>query len=77
MLVRAPVVAGPRSRTALTHSLKTSEGEVPVYGDGVGTVLAPFEDRVVRLAAKLVDLSAEGFGRELWIGSIEVAIPAS
>jgi hypothetical protein len=60
---------GPGTRGGLTYVLVTREGELQVY--------APHAERLTRFLGhrvsargKLVDLRAEGFGRELWIGSI-------
>jgi len=72
-LVKTRIVAGPKARTALTHALRTDREEIAVYGAGVGEVLAPFVGKRVTIVAKLVDLSSEGFDKELWIGRIEIA----
>jgi hypothetical protein len=69
LVERAPV-AGPRARTALTHALRADGGETPIYAASIGERLAPLVNRRVRILAKLVDLSSEGFGEELWIGWI-------
>jgi hypothetical protein len=67
------VLFGPASRTALLHTLITEEGQLPVYTANIGQQVAPFVGLPVKVRGKLVDLSDEGFGQELWIGSIQVA----
>ncbi|MHC4108832.1 MAG: hypothetical protein ACYSTY_12170 [Planctomycetota bacterium] len=62
--------AGPGARLALSYELATEDETIPVYAAGVDEILSMFEGRRVLVRGKLVDLSAEGFGRELWIGSI-------
>jgi hypothetical protein len=64
----API--GPAARTALTYELATDDSTYSVYAANVEEVLAPFVDEPVLIRGKLVDLSAEGFGSELWIGFI-------
>ena len=66
-------VAGPNTRSGLRYDLLTDEGELPVYDPREDSPLAPFLGLKVEITAKLVDLSAEGFGRELWVGSIRRA----
>ena len=70
LVERAPV-AGPRARAALSHALRADGSETAIYAQSIGEVLAPFVNGRVRVLAKLVDLSSEGFGEELWIGWIE------
>jgi len=76
-LVRVSPVSGPKGRTALTHALRTEAAEIPVYGAGAGEALAPFVGKHVAVAAKMVDLSAEGFGRELWVARIDTIASSS
>jgi hypothetical protein len=64
------VVAGPGSRTALSFALVTPQATYPVYAAGVDKDLAPFTGRWLEVEGKLVDLSDEGFGKELWIGRV-------
>jgi hypothetical protein len=66
---RAPP-SGPGVRTALTFSLQTEAEDLPVYAAGVEAKLAPLAGSCVTVTAKLVDLTSEGHGRELWIGTI-------
>lgn len=61
---------GPGSRGGLAYVLITSDREIPVYAAGVREKLAAFVGERVIARGKLVDLSAEGFGPELWIGAI-------
>jgi hypothetical protein len=67
-LRRRQVVEGPLGRTALRYSLVTDGGVIPVYDPD--DRLAPFVDSALVVRGKLVDLTAEGFGRELWPGSV-------
>ena len=64
------VIAGPTTRTALIYRLVTTDKEIPVYAANVEQKLALFVGRQVLIYGKLVDLSREGFGQELWIASI-------
>lgn len=63
-------VVGPGARSALRYTLITGDRQLPVYAANVERVLAPFVGRQVIAYGKQVDLSEEGFGEELWIGSI-------
>ena len=76
VLRRRPVVEGPGSRTALSYALVTADGELAVYAAGVEALLARYADRRIDVRGRLVDLSSEGFGRELWIGTLKAADPA-
>ncbi|HEX5761191.1 MAG TPA: hypothetical protein VF121_18550 [Thermoanaerobaculia bacterium] len=69
-LEKVDPVVGPAGRTSLTYALRTADRRLPVYAAGVQERLAPFTGRAVRATGKLVDLSGEGLGRELWIASI-------
>ena len=64
------VTVGPASRTALLYTLITENSQLLVYAAKVGRQLASLVGRQVLVRGKLVDLSGEGFGQELWIGSI-------
>ena len=66
---REPAV-GPNSRSSLHYTLVTDQGEFPVYAAGMVDLLQPFVGHRVTACGKLVDLSSEGFGPELWIGTI-------
>ncbi len=61
---------GPGGRPGLTLSLQTADQDLPIYAASVEDRLAPFVDARVTIVGKLVDLTAEGFGHELWIGVI-------
>ena len=61
---------GPGGRPGLTLSLQTGDQDLSIYAAGVDERLAPFVDARVTIVGKLVDLSGEGFGEELWIGVI-------
>jgi hypothetical protein len=65
-----PVAPGPGSRTSLSFTLVTDEGDLPVYAAGVARRLASLAGRPVEAFGKLVDLRSEGLGQELWIGSL-------
>ncbi len=67
------VAPGPNTRDALTYALVTAEGALPVYAAGVADVLGRYAGRPVQVTGRWVDLSAEGFGPELWIGSLRPA----
>ncbi len=60
---------GPGGRGGLTYVLVTREGELQVYAPHAER-LSRFLGQPVSARRKLVDLRADGFGRELWIGSI-------
>jgi len=64
--------AGPNTREALGHLLQMRERNVPVYTPSLRATLQPFINRRVRIVGKLIDLSREGFGEELWPGWIEL-----
>jgi len=64
---------GPATRTSLRYTLVAGQERIPVYAAQVMDQLAPFKGHEVTVNGKLVDLSAEGFGKELWIGSIRKA----
>ncbi len=69
ILKERPVISGPSNRTALTFALVTKEGTYLVYAAGVGKDLAPFTGWRLDVEGKLVDLTDEGFGKELWVAS--------
>jgi hypothetical protein len=68
-LKRREVVAGPGARTALRYTLATASETLAVY-DPSGARLERFVGREVVVRGKRVDLTAEGFGPELWAASI-------
>lgn len=65
---RAP--RGPAGRAALAYRLELEGRSVDVYAANVEALLTGFVDRTVVAAGKLVDLSGEGFGEELWLASL-------
>jgi len=67
-LRRRKVIAGPSARTALRYSLITPGDVIAVYAPT--DRLEPFVDAAVLVRAKLIDLTSEGFGLELWPASI-------
>ena len=70
------VSTGPAGRPALAFELITSdEGTLPTYAAGVVPKLAPFVGRQVLVRGKRVDLTGEGYGPELWIGSLSAMQP--
>jgi hypothetical protein len=71
VLQKRHVVAGPGSRTATSLELVVSDRQrLPVYAPNVGRQLETYLGHSVIVRGKLVDLSDEGYGKELWIGSI-------
>jgi hypothetical protein len=71
VLRRREAPVGPGDRGGVAFALTTAEGTAGVYAGFAEAVLAPFVGRDVTMHAKLVDLRAEGYGRELWPGFIE------
>lgn len=69
------VERGPATRSALRYSLQTEDQDLAVYVPSEEAKLSPFLGREVVVTAKLVDLTDEGFGQELWIGSIRLDPP--
>jgi len=61
---------GPAGRGALIYELTTNAGSLAIYAPGDGKKLKPYVGRQVVVRAKLIDLSSEGFGPELWIACI-------
>jgi len=50
----------------------SEEGDqIPIYAANMENVLAEYISKKVSIQGKLVGLNNEGFGQELWIGSIE------
>jgi hypothetical protein len=67
----API--GPAGRTALLYTLVTDKQQLPVYVANMERHFASYADAPISVRGKLIDLSSEGFGQELWIGSIETS----
>lgn len=61
---------GPNSRNTLLFTLVAGNQSIAVYAAGVAKTLKPFAGKQVSVRGKLVDLRDEGYGEELWIGSI-------
>lgn len=61
---------GPASRNALRYELISGQDEFAVYAANAESVLESFVGRKVLITGKLVDLSDEGYGQELWIASV-------
>jgi hypothetical protein len=72
-LRRREVIASPNARTALRYALASGSTMIPVYAPLPEDALEPYVGRLVSIRGKVVDLSAEGYGRELWPGSIVAA----
>ena len=64
--------AGPAARTALLYTLVVDGRQLSIYAANVAQRLAPLAGHKVLVQGKLVDLRDEGFGQELWIGSIAI-----
>lgn len=67
--------AGPGARTALRYTLVTPKARLPVYAPPDDQRLEPFVGHEVVVVGKRIDLTAEGFGPELWVGSVARAAP--
>lgn len=64
---------GPATRGGLLYSLSTDRGRLDIYAAQAEDLLARMLHSEVRVRGKLVDLTGQGNGEELWIGSIELA----
>ena len=73
MLRRREPPAGPAGRAALVFALEADGTSIDVYAAKADAVLRGFLDRAVIARGKLVDLSGEGLGKELWPASIRLA----
>jgi len=77
VLQERDVPRGPASRSALSFNLLEENGRlINVYAANIEEILAPFAGQEVHIQGKLVDLSHEGFGPELWIAFITLATPS-
>ena len=70
VLKRLPHVITPNKRD-LNYFLEVDDFLLPVYVPKNKILLDEFVGSHVEIYGKLVDLSLMGFGKELWIGSIE------
>jgi hypothetical protein len=61
---------GPATRPSQSYVLVTNKTRLPVYAANVDGQLAPYVGRRVVVRGKLVDLTRDGFGEELWVASI-------
>lgn len=65
------VTLGPASRAAVSFELVVEGGQpLPVYAANIRPRLAQHVGSNVTIRGKLVDLTQEGHGEELWIGWI-------
>jgi hypothetical protein len=76
VLRRRDLPAGPAGRAALAYALEVEGAAVDIYAANVEAPLRSFIDRAIIATGKLVDLSGEGFGNELWLASIRLATAA-
>ena len=71
VLVALEPVTSPGGRTRLLFELQVSGGfSLPIYGPKFEAALSEHVGREVSVVGKVVDLSDEGFGVELWIGRV-------
>ncbi|MBA2304984.1 MAG: hypothetical protein H0W08_20465 [Acidobacteria bacterium] len=60
--------ASPMGRTRLLFELVLPDGSaLPIYGPDPEAALSGLVGREVRVTGRVVDLSSEGFGQELWV----------
>ncbi len=69
-LRKADSPQGPGSRDSLAFTFHTRSQSLPVYASGVVGKLDRFRGLRVTARGKMVDLHSEGFGLELWLGTI-------
>lgn len=67
---------GPGARGGLNFALESKGVILPVYSSGADEKLTLFVGHNVRARGKVVDLTKEGFGKELWIGTIQEELDA-
>ncbi|MDQ3871977.1 MAG: hypothetical protein M3301_10245 [Chloroflexota bacterium] len=66
--------ASPMGRTRLPFELALPDAEsLPIYGPDAEAALSRLVGRRLRITGRVVDLSSEGFGRELWLPNAEAA----
>lgn len=70
VLRAVPARSTPGGRDRLPYRLLVGGDALPVYGPAVEDRLAGLVDQRVELIGKIVDLSAEGHGPELWVGAV-------
>jgi hypothetical protein len=71
LLRRREPPSGPAARAALAFTLLTAEREVAIYAAHADAILGPLDGLRVEARGKLVDLTSEGYGEELWLAWIE------
>lgn len=64
--------SGPNSRSALRYTFQTGSQSLAVYAPSAIRQLDRAAGSRITARGKLVDLRSEGFGVELWIGSIRI-----
>ncbi len=69
------VPVGPGARVALRYALVTNGESLAVYAPQPSQELASLVGQPVLVYGKVVDMANEGFGKELWIGSIAASPP--
>jgi hypothetical protein len=73
LLIEAPPATGSGEQRALGFVLVTFGAKYPVYAAGREEKLTRLAGWRLRVRAKRVDLREEGFGEELWIGTVDEA----
>jgi hypothetical protein len=62
----------PMGRTRLRFELERRGGPaLPIYGPDAEAAIAGLVGRAVRIRGRVVDLTAEGYGPELWVASVD------
>jgi hypothetical protein len=75
LLEKRAVTAGPGERTALGYQLVMRDRTIPIYAPDKITLLSQYVGLQVVINGKVVDLTSEGFGQELWVGAIGAREP--
>jgi hypothetical protein len=75
VLRRREPPAGPAGRAALAFALEVEGASIDVYAAKAEAILHGFLGSAIIARGKLVDLSGEGLGQELWPASIRLATP--
>ena len=73
VLIEVVPATGPEDRGTIGFVLATLGGRYPVYAASREEKLTRLAGWRLRVRGKRVDLSTEGFGEELWIGTVEDA----
>jgi hypothetical protein len=78
VLRRRDVVTSPGGRDRLLFELEGATGErLVIYGPRAEAALDRLVGHTVEIAGKLVELTGEGFGQELWIARPDAVQAAS